>query len=241
MTDTDIDELFTAVGTGNRALIGEILRNRPELARARDAGSLSVLQFARYMDQKDILRLLVGAAPPLDVFEAAVIDDAPHIRTLLAADSAVATAFSDDGFTALHFASYFGSVDAMKTLIGAGAKLEAVTTNFLTNMPLHAAAAGGRIEAVRTLLEAGADPNARQHGGFTALMTAAFSNRRDMAELLIAFNADVTVRNDEGKTAAELGGSMGNMELAARLRLEERHVDHGLRAPRGATTNESSR
>jgi ankyrin repeat protein len=92
-------------------------------------------------------------------------------------------------------------------------------------MPLHAASAGGRIEAARALLQAGADPNARQHGANTALMTAAFQNSRELAELLIVFNANVELRNDDGNTAAEVAGGLGNMELAARLRLEERHVD----------------
>ena len=66
-------------------------------------------------------------------------------------------------------------------------------------------------------------------GGFTALMTASFANNRELAELLLAYNANFGVRNDEGKTAAEVAAGLGNMELAARLRLEERHVDFGYR------------
>jgi ankyrin repeat protein len=174
-----------------------------------------------------MLDLLIEAGPPLDVFEAATIDDATRLRELLDADPALVSAYSGDGFTALHFAAYFGATAAIDVLLRAGANREAVTQNFLANMPLHAAAAGGRIESVRLLLQAGADPNARQHAGYTALMTAAFSNRRDLVEVFIAFNADVSLRNDEGKTAADVAASVGNMELAARLRLGERHVDRG--------------
>lgn len=224
--DADVEELFLAVGSGKPAEVAEIVKWRPELARARDASSLSVLQFARYMGQDEILGLLVNAGPPLDIFEAATIDWAEQVRSLCAGDPSLAKAYSSDGFTALHFAAHFGSVSALKALLEAGAEIEAVTKNFLANMPLHAAAAGGRIEAARALLQAGADPNARQHGGYTPLMTAAFANNRELAELLIAFNADVGVTNDEGKTAAEVAAGLGNMELAARLRLEERHVEH---------------
>lgn len=223
--DDDIAELFTAVGTGNRKLVGEMLRWRPELARARDASTLSVLQFARYMDQGEILAILIEAGPPLDVFEAATIDDATRLRQALEPNPMLASAYSPDGFTALHFAAHFGSTSAIGVLLQSGANIEAVTRNFLTNMPLHAAAAGGRVEAMRILLQAGADPNARQHDRHTALMTAAFANRRDMAELLIAFNADASARSDDGKTAADIAAGLGNMELAARLRLGERHVD----------------
>jgi ankyrin repeat protein len=202
-----------------------MLRFRPELARARAASSLSVLAFARYMDQPAILDLLIGAGAPLDIFEAASIDRADVVRNLLAADPALARAYSSDGFTALHLAAYFGATEAISALIQGGANIEARTTNFLDNMPLHAAAAGGRIEACRLLLRHGADPNARQHGKHTPLMTAAFANNRELAELLIARNADVDLKNDEGKTAADLAAGMGNMELAARLRLAERVVD----------------
>jgi ankyrin repeat protein len=225
----DIEQIFLNVGLGKSDAVAEILRYRPELSRARDASSLSILQFARYMGQDAILDRLVEAGPPLDIFEAATIDRAADVRALLARDSSLATGFSADGFTALHFAAYFGAINAIPALLEGGAHVEAVTTNFLTNMPLHAAAAGGRIETVRLLLQAGADPNAKQHGGFTALMTAAFANNRELAELLLAFNADCLMHNDEEKSAADVAAGLGNMEIAARLRLEERHVEHGRR------------
>ena len=223
--DDDIGELFRAVGEGNADAVRRIVHFRPELARARDDSSLSVLQFARYMQQPAILEALIAAGPPLDIFEAATIDDAAAVRALLDGDASLARSYSSDGFTALHFAAHFGSVAAMQVLLDRGAAIEAVTTNFLRNMPLHAAAAGGRIDACRLLLRRGADPDARQHGGHTALMTAAFANNRELAELLIARNAQTELRNDEGKTAADVAAGLGNMELAARLRVGERVVD----------------
>jgi ankyrin repeat protein len=224
----DVAELFRAVGEDNAEQVQRIIRHRPELARARDSSTLSVLQFARYMGRQEILAILIAAGPPLDVFDAATIDDATAVRALLDANASLASAYSDDGFTALHFAAHFGSVGAMQVLLDAGAPIEAVTTNFLRNMPLHAAAAGGRIDACRLLLRRGADPDARQHGGHTALMTAAFANNRELAELLIARNAHTDLRNDEGKTAADIAAGLGNMELAARLRIGERVVDRSL-------------
>ena len=64
----------------------------------------------------------------------------------------------------------------MRLLLERGASTEAVTRNFLANMPIHAAVAGGRparYEACEILLKAGADVNAKQHGGFTPVQTAA--------------------------------------------------------------------
>ncbi len=225
----DIEQIFLNVGLGKGDTVTEMLHFRPELSRARNASSLSILQFARYMRQDAILDQLVEAGPPLDIFEAATIDRPADVRALLARDPSLATAFSADGFTALHFAAYFGATNAIPALLQGRAGIESVTTNFLTNMPLHAAAAGGHIECTRLLLQAGADPNAKQHGGFTALMTAAFANNRELAELLLAFNADCLILSDEGKSAADVAAGIGNMEIAARLRLEERHVEHSRR------------
>jgi ankyrin repeat protein len=221
----DLAELFRHVGQGNAAALQEMLRYRPELARARAPSSLSILSFARYMGQDAILEQLIAAGPPLDIFDAACVDRAERVKELLAGDPGLVAAYSEDGFTALHFAAYFGATGAIVALLAAGADTERRTQNFLSNMPLHAAAAGGRVEAARMLLNAGADPNAKQHGKNTALMTAAFSNNRELAEMLIARNADVELRNEEGKTAADIAAGIGNMELSARLRLAERVVD----------------
>jgi ankyrin repeat protein len=213
-----IDSLLNAISRGDASAVSRLLAAAPELARARDATTLPVLQFARYADQPAILQALIDAGPPLTIFEAATIDRVDRVREILAADPSQATAFSDDGFTALHFAAYFGATAAISALLDAGAGIEAVTGNFLTNMPLHAAAAGGRVASCELLLSRGANVNAKQHGGFTPLMTPCFSNNREMAELFLAHGADPNVTNDEGKTAADVAAGMGNMEIAAFLR-----------------------
>jgi ankyrin repeat protein len=213
-----IDELFAAVAAGDAARVDALVAGDRSLARARNAATLSVLAFARYCQQRAILDALVSAGPPLDVFDAAVIDDAARVRELVAADPSLVGAYSEDGFTALHFAAYFGATDAIGALLDAGASTAAVTKNFLANMPLHAAAAGGRVQACRLLLERGADVNARQHGGYSALHSPCFVNNREMAELFLAHGADPSAAADDGKTPADVASQQGNMELAALLR-----------------------
>jgi ankyrin repeat protein len=68
------------------------------------------------------------------------------------------------------------------------------------------------------LLDAGADPNARQHGGFTPLLEAAQSRDADLAELLLAHGADSSLALEDGRTAAQLAAEAGDDDLAARLR-----------------------
>ena len=79
------------------------------------------------------------------------------------------TAFAADGFTALHFAAFFGKAEAARLLLEAGASTARLQHNDFANQPLHAAAAGRHIEVCRVLLAAGADVNATQHGGYAPL------------------------------------------------------------------------
>ncbi|MCC6133004.1 MAG: ankyrin repeat domain-containing protein [Acidobacteria bacterium] len=54
------------------------------------------------------------------------------------------------------------------------------------------------LETIRFLIRSGADVNARDAGGVTPLMSAAFLGNLKMAELLIAAKADVNAKDNEG-------------------------------------------
>ena len=130
------------------------------------------------------------SSPTLDIFEAAALGLTYRITELLAADPTLASAWSDDGFTALHLAAFFGGPVAVKALLGAGADPNAVARNAMEVQPLHSAtAAGGTgdVEAARLLLEAGADPAARQQGGFTPMDAAQHAGNTAMIDLLAGY------------------------------------------------------
>ena len=147
---------------------------------------------ALYRGDRDEAERLHTESSELDVFEAAALGDLERLRGVLGADPDAAKAWSPDGFTALHYAAYFDGPEATRVLLDHGADLEAVSTNeeFAPQArPLHSAVAAGRVDVVEALLEAGADPNARQHGGFTPLMAAEQTGDLDLAELLIRYGA----------------------------------------------------
>ena len=156
------------------------------------ASELGAILGALYKGEPDRARQLAAEAESLDVFEAAALGEVGRLDELLREDPELARASSPDGFTALHYAAFFGSPEAVRALVAGGADLEARSTNkeFAPEAtPLHSAVAAGRIDNAEALLEAGADPNARQHGGFTPLMEAEHRGDLDLAELLIRHGA----------------------------------------------------
>jgi ankyrin repeat protein len=214
-------DLFNTVARRDLERVQALVREQPSLARCKNADTLPVLVFARYVGDAAVFDALLAAGSALDVFEAAQANVVDRLRELLEADASVARAFSDDGFTALHFSAFYGAGDAALLLLERGADTEAVTKNFLSNMPLHAAAAGGHRDICTLLLERGANVNAKQHGGFTPLHTAGFRGDREMAELFLEHGADASARSDEGQTPAESARAQGHLPVAALLRAHE--------------------
>jgi ankyrin repeat protein len=153
---------------------------------------ISPILKALYRGDRDEAARLQAESPDLDVFDAAALGDLERLRELLGGDPEAVNAWSVDGFTPLHYAAYFDGPDAVSLLIESGASIETPSRNqeFAREArPLHSAVAACRSDVAVVLLEAGADPNARQHEGFTPLMAAQQSGDLDLAETLIRFGA----------------------------------------------------
>ncbi len=144
---------------------------------------------ALYVGDRARAEELAGEAE-LDIHEASSLGRVERVRELLESDPTLATSRSSDGFTALHYAAFFGTADAAAALLEHGADPTAIAENEMRVQPLHSAAAVDATETARLLLDAGADPNARQEGGFRPIDAAVQSGNDELYALLVERGAE---------------------------------------------------
>jgi ankyrin repeat protein len=137
------------------------------------------------------------------------------------------------GTTPLLRAAKAGDLEAMQLLLAHGANPNLATATGIT--PLMAAAGNGAagldtrgrykteaqaIDAVNVLLASGVKINDRDRNGQTALYGAAQWGWNDLIKTLVTHNADLTVKDVRGRTAADIamgdsGGASGRASVAA--------------------------
>jgi uncharacterized protein len=133
--------------------------------------------------------------------------------------------------TALHVAAYVGRIEICKSLLEAGAEVNAKNQKGAT--PLMVGLSRGTIACIPTLLAYGADVNARDMQGRTALMFLATYGEDDAVAQGILHDVlpkvdDVDARDANGKTAEDWATDYKRKHLAEQLRLlrEARSKDH---------------
>lgn len=207
------ERVMTAISSGDLDGLRRILEEDRGAARARNEAGVSAVLMARYHGRQEMVDLLLEFEPELDLFDAAALGDVPRVRELLEADPSLTGRYAGDGFTALHLAAFCGQLAVMELLIDRGADVCAVTTNDMRVQPIHSAAAAQSNEAVDLLLRHGADPDAQQHGGWTALQAAAQHGDEQMVSTLLSHGADPQVRSDDGRTAMDLAQEQGHAQV----------------------------
>src|SRR5271157_5882172 len=123
------NEIFEAIRNGDSERVSHLIAENPANARARDDAGVSTIMQAVYQRKQAIIEMLRRAAGDLDVFEAAALGDRNRLRQLLREHPEVVCTFSSDGFTPLHFASFFSQPEAAQELLEHGADPNAVATN----------------------------------------------------------------------------------------------------------------
>ncbi|WP_225766770.1 ankyrin repeat domain-containing protein [Stenotrophomonas sp. Marseille-Q4652] len=115
------------------------------------------------------------------------------------------------GMTPLYMAASSGNVEAVKTLLRAGAMSETDTVA----QPLHVAAEQPRPAVLAALLEDGADANSVDANGATALHVAARKGNTEHARLLADAGADLDAPDALGRTPRQVAA--GNADVLAAM------------------------
>src|SRR5687767_5381178 len=100
--------LTEAVLKGDEEQVRRLVETDRRIADERDENGVSALMLAQYRGQTQNVTVIAEAKGWLDVFEAAAIGDPGRLELALKEDPEAVKAFSPDGFTALHFAVFFG-------------------------------------------------------------------------------------------------------------------------------------
>ncbi len=152
-----------------------------------------------------------------ELASAAQTGDVARLRELLDHNRDFSTMPDQDGCTPLHYAAYFGHLDAARYLLSIGADPAARSMDPLRNQPVHAAATSGHAAIVALLLASGADPNAEQSGHWTPLHGAAEQGHLEVVRALLAAGARPDAASVSGATPRSLAHGKGHADVAALL------------------------
>jgi len=147
---------------------------------------------------------LARELPALDIFEASALGALEQLIERCEEDAACVNAYSDDGWTPLHLAAFFGNNACAKDLLRRDAQIDARARNGSDVTPLHSACAGNHTIVAVTLIAAGADVNAAQHGGYRPLDSALQNGNTEIAEALRTAGAR-TQMPDSGESPTTIG------------------------------------
>jgi ankyrin repeat protein len=215
-----LQRTFELLQAGDTEGLHHLLDEAPGAADAKDAAGVSLLMQVLYRGRRELAEVIAKKRQALDIFEAAALGRIEQLKERLL-DASLLNSYSPDGFTALHFACYFGQPEAARLLLEHGARVDAVADNATHVMPLHSAASARNVAAVRLMLEHGAPVNARQQGGWVPIHAAAQNGDAEMVDLLLRHGADVEIANDQGKTAAMVAGEKGHTQIADALEMRK--------------------
>ncbi|MEE8524621.1 MAG: ankyrin repeat domain-containing protein [Thermoanaerobaculia bacterium] len=201
----------------NAAVMGELLRHRPELLEERNERSQTALWLAADQASAETIELLVnhGAAADLGdgdgvtpLHVAARRGDPAIVEILAAAPGGGVR--DHGGNRPVDYAAYFGKVKSFHLLWKPenGGEL-----NKSGQSLLHHAAHGGNVAILRTLLQAGLDVQQADRDGKTPLHFAALKAQRDAAPLLLQQGAEAAVADAQGTTALHLAAADGDPRL----------------------------
>ncbi|RZL63346.1 MULTISPECIES: ankyrin repeat domain-containing protein [Pedobacter] len=213
-----IAQLEEQIEAGNLQGVKEILIQNPKLANTDTSHNISPLLLACYYKKQDIANLISEFTDDLTLFEACAVGKFDTATLLIFQNPDGINQFSEDGFTPLGLACYFGHEELARFLVLKGAEVNLASKNGFNVFPIHSAVAANNISITKMLLDNGAYPNVCQKAGLAPLHTAAQLGNIELIILLLEHGAEVSLRMEGGKLPADLAAEKGFNEIAEILR-----------------------
>ncbi len=209
-----IEKLELYITTADLSSLDSLLKQDPALAKCRTSQHVSPLMLSCYYKKPEVTSLLLKYLNEINLFEASAAGEFDTIANLVYTHPEAINFYSEDGFTPLGLACYFGHYEIARYLVLKGADVNMPSNNGFKVYPLHSAAAGNYTDIARMLLENNAEINVKQQAGATALHAAAQNGNIDFLILLLSNGADVNIRMEGGKLPADLAREKGFAEIA---------------------------
>lgn len=244
VSDQDPYPLHTASRKSEQARVESLISADPKLVLKVDEDDRLPLHWACTQTNKEIVEDLIAATPRSKLDSIIDAQDAsgwtplmiasslkenaglPVIELLLRRDAEVKTQ-SNNGGTALHFATSKNNLDVVRKLLDSGAS--ARVKDKRGQLALHRAAAVGNTPITRLLLGQGKSPiNTTDMDGMTALHQAISEGHGDVALELLKAGADSTKKDVDERLPMDCAPDKNvKMFILRRAEMEGIDVEEG--------------
>ena len=222
--DPKLAAFISAIRSGDRQEVAELIAADPEIVNAKDAAGSAPLHHAAGFGTLETLRLLLEERADVNAKNRRsstplhwAIHDEAKVRLLLSQGAAINARQVEDR-TPLYLAAILANGNAvLRLLLDQGA--DPTLATLVGGTPLMVAAGRGDTDAMRLLLAKGADVNRKNGAGGTALMAAATNGNPRAVGWLLEEGADVGVKSKRNETALGNAATAG-VEETFRLLLD---------------------
>lgn len=198
----------------NEAEITRLLNEDEKLLAVQTSFGVSPIMLSCYYKKPQITAILVQFAAQISIFEASAADRFDVVAHQIFKNPEIINNYSNDGFTPLGLAAYFGNYEIARYLVLKGADVNLVSSNGFYISPLQSAIGGNFTEIAKMLIENNAIINNAQKAGITPLHLAAENGNIEIIILLLEKGANVKAMMEGGKFPCDLALEKGYTEIA---------------------------